>query len=188
MLDIENKKTFILKILPLRGSSPPLPQTGFTLLEVMVVLVLIGVILSFVTLSIGDGGRAQHLEREAKRLATLLELANQAAIMQVQEIGLVFEENRYAFLMLEDNQWVNLQQDAMLRPRQLPVGMEIVLTIEEGAIALANSENNPHILILSSGEITPFTADFFFTVEDTEQYRVTANLLGETTLEWVDAF
>jgi prepilin-type N-terminal cleavage/methylation domain-containing protein len=42
---------------------------GFTLLEVVVVLALIGVILGFARLSLGDGGAAARLEHDARTLA-----------------------------------------------------------------------------------------------------------------------
>lgn len=51
-------------------------QHAFTLLELVVVLALIGVILSFARLSLGDGGAAARLEQDARTLAAALRLAH----------------------------------------------------------------------------------------------------------------
>jgi len=68
---------------------------GFTLIEIMVVMVIIGVVLSFVTLSIGSNSLAREMAQEAQRLTYLLELAHQEAVMEsrcdgISRNGLVF--------------------------------------------------------------------------------------------------
>ena len=55
------------------------PAAGFTLLELMVVLVLIGIILTFAVLSLRGDKLAEEMERESRRLATLVSLANDEA-------------------------------------------------------------------------------------------------------------
>ena len=65
-------------------------QAGFTLLEMMVVVVIIGIIMSFATLSIGGGDRrADELKREAQRFMALLELASSEAIKRCAAILIV---------------------------------------------------------------------------------------------------
>jgi general secretion pathway protein H len=101
---------------------------GFTLIEIVVVIVIIGVILSFATLSIGSGGLEQKLEQEAQRLASLLQLASQEAILQSKEMGVFFETDGYRFYVLTSKKWQALtESDDIFRPRQLPFGLQIAL-------------------------------------------------------------
>lgn len=61
------------------------------------VLVLMGIVLSMMTLSVGDGGKYRQLEEEAQRLKTLISLAKDEVIIHSQDWTLVFKENGYLF-------------------------------------------------------------------------------------------
>ena len=89
---------------------------GFTLIELMVVLVVAGVLLSLVSLS-GGGNAERALRYEAERVAQLLALAREEA--QVLGTPIRFEANseRYRFLVRQDRQW-RLIDDQDLRERQ----------------------------------------------------------------------
>ena len=89
---------------------------GFTLIELMVVLVVAGVLLSLVSLS-GGGNAERALRYEAERVAQLLALAREEA--QVLGTPIRFEANsdRYRFLVRQDRQW-RLADDADLRERR----------------------------------------------------------------------
>ena len=79
---------------------------GFTLIEIMVVIVIIGVVVSFITLAINNGGSTPQLQQEeAQRLASLLTLANQEAILQAKELGVAFTSEGYRFYEWRGLQW-----------------------------------------------------------------------------------
>ena len=78
---------------------------GFTLLEIMAVLVIIGIVLTFVTLSTGGGGRVEQMQREANRLAALLALAKEEAIMRGEQLALRVGENDYEFMTASRCAW-----------------------------------------------------------------------------------
>jgi general secretion pathway protein H len=78
-----------------------LPPRGFTLLEIMVVLVLIGIITSFALLSVGGGPR-ERLAEEGQRLAALVELHQQEAILSGEVRGIRFTRTGYAILSLDE--------------------------------------------------------------------------------------
>ena len=62
---------------------------GFTLLELLVVVFIIGIMATMFTLSVGvAGGTDRELRRETERLQTLLALALEDASFQSRELGL----------------------------------------------------------------------------------------------------
>lgn len=138
---------------------------GFTLIEILVTVVVIGVVIGMATLAIGDRG-AVLLKEETQRLTALIRLTQEEAILQSQDLGMGFWDNGYAFFKLTDKVdeerkpiWDPLQDD-ILRQRNLPEGMEFDLTLEGLDIVMkAIPVKRPQVFFMSSGEITPFTLD-----------------------------
>ncbi|RKZ47108.1 MAG: type II secretion system protein GspH [Candidatus Parabeggiatoa sp. nov. 3] len=159
---------------------------GFTLIEIMVVMIIIGVILSFATLSIGDGGLAQKLEQEAQRLTALLKLAQTEAIMQAKEMGISFDNQGYRFYVLQAQKWQPFTiQDDIFRPRTLPKGIFTEIHLEGEPIILNEAKNTPQLLLLSSGELIPFQILFIAETDETMRYRITGTALWELSLQQV---
>lgn len=73
-------------------------QRGFTMIEVLVVIVIIGVMASMIVVSITLGDPRRELLREAERLRTVLALAAEEAVIQQVELGAEFTESGYRFL------------------------------------------------------------------------------------------
>jgi general secretion pathway protein H len=159
-------------------------QRGFTLLELMVVLVIIGVLLSFVGLSTGGDSRAEQLQREATRLIALIDMASEQAVLRSEQLAVRFGDTDYEFMLLQAGKWAALQDDGLLRARELPKGIELRLELEENPPPGLQAEDAeaPQVFLLSSGEMTPFTLTF--SAPETEQrYVVKATLLGRLELE-----
>jgi general secretion pathway protein H len=157
-------------------------SAGFTLLELMVVMVLIGIIFSFAMLSMGGDDIADLMEREARRLETLLALANDEAIVRGEELGIRFADDGYEFLVLALDGW-KMPDDGLLKGYNLPADIQLLLELEgEQSLAVEDSEEDaelpPQVLILSSGEMTPFSVTFNSRLSD-YRYRLTASLMGE---------
>jgi len=155
---------------------------GFTLVEILVVVVIIGVISSMVVLSFGIADDERELDKQARRLVSLLELTADEATLQGRDFGLEIMSGGYRFVELDPllEQWNEVFGDDLLRPRQLDEGMEFDLFVEDRrvllkvAAAVIETEDDeddedkdmrkraltdqfePHILILSSGDISPF--------------------------------
>src|SRR5688572_13831730 len=68
------------------------PQRGFTLLELLVVVAIIGLLVQAVTLSMSALGNDRELEQEAGRLGSLIDLLNEEALMQSRDYGIMFTE------------------------------------------------------------------------------------------------
>ncbi len=90
---------------------------GFTLLELLVVLVIAGILLGAVALNVNPGDR-QVLQNEAQRIALLLQLARDEAIVRNQPIAFEADEQRYRFLIRKNDNWQALTDDELLRERE----------------------------------------------------------------------
>lgn len=134
---------------------------GFTLVEMLVVVVIIGVMVVGAVLALGVAGRDRSLENETRRFDALLAYARDLAELQTREYGLRFTRTGYTFLAWDarDNRWLEVGDD-VLRPRTLPEGLEFDLVLEGRRIVLDREEKiqtpTPHIGVASSGEFTSF--------------------------------
>src|SRR5690606_25242751 len=74
-------------------------QRGFTLLEIMVVMVMVAVLAAIVTPNLfAAKSRGKDLEREASMLAARLRAAQDDAMLYGIEYGLVFSADGYRFV------------------------------------------------------------------------------------------
>jgi general secretion pathway protein H len=163
-------------------------SSGFTLLELLVVLVLIGIIFSFAMLSLGGDDLAELMEQETRRLDTLLNLVSDEAVLRGEEMAVHFTDTGYEFLVLSGDRWQAQEGDHLLQARSLPADIEIRLEVDGDSPGLATTDDEdeealtPQVYILSSGEMTPFSATLQSPQSDT-RYHLSASLLGEVTWE-----
>jgi len=139
------------------------PQSGFTLLEIMVVVVIGAIVAVATTLSLGARGFDPELDEHGRRLGALLELASEEATLQAREYAVEFRAEGYAFHVFDPDtgEWHRLADDRLLRPRTLPEGTELTLSVEGRPVRLPEARAatpRPQVMLLSSGEITPFRA------------------------------
>jgi general secretion pathway protein H len=166
---------------------------GFTLLEILVVVLIIGLILSLATLTIAPG-EGQKLEREAKRIYALMEVVKEEAVLNSQEMAFAMTDEGYGFQVFAVDGWQPLEGDNVLRDRELPEQIRMKLNILGEAIDLAankksetsNSDKDENkedhvgarIFFLSSGEVTPFELFLHFETEE-DGFTIVGNELGE---------
>lgn len=159
---------------------------GFTLLELLVVLVILSVMAATAVLSLGVLGRDDELQREASRLSALLGLAGEEALLNGQDLGLYVEPDGYRFMAFspESGQWVELS-NATFRPRRLPAGLGLSLSVEERPIQLqalaGDAPEQPQVGLYSSGEMTPFSLMLSRELAD-DGYLIEGRADGELTL------
>ncbi|RMD79145.1 MAG: type II secretion system protein GspH, partial [Gammaproteobacteria bacterium] len=129
-------------------------------MEVLVVVLIVALLASLASLSLG--GRRDRAGEEARRLAALLELAAQEAVLQGRELGVELRPEGYRFLVLGEGprgrRWLPLSGDRLLRERRLPPSVLVEELEVEGREALpaGAGEALGRLYFLSSGEATPF--------------------------------
>ncbi|PZO06675.1 MAG: type II secretion system protein GspH [Lysobacteraceae bacterium] len=100
--------------------------TGFTLLEVMVVLLIMGLLVGLVSALVLPDDQAR-LDVETQRLAQLLALASEQSRMGGHDIAWTVLPAGYGFLQREAGSfWTPVAGSDLLRARELPSGMAIV--------------------------------------------------------------
>lgn len=103
------------------------PARGFTLLELLVVLVIAGILLGMIAFNAIPGER-QALQNEAQRLALLMQLARDEAIVRNRPVAFEADAYQYRFEVRDGQEWKQLGDDELLRARDFdraPLGLSI---------------------------------------------------------------
>ena len=135
---------------------------GFTLIEILVVVVIIGVVTAGVLLSVTLTGRDHELEQESERLVALFTYVREQAELQTREYGARFAGDGYEFVAYDPRRatWRSVLEDEALGPRRLPEGLGVSLQVEARPVVLnAPSDANdrtPQVMIFSNGDLTSF--------------------------------
>ena len=144
-------------VLAARTTARACRAAGFTLLELLVVLVIAGLTLGMVSFNAVPSER-QMLQKESQRIALLLQLARDEAIVRNRPIAFEADGQGYRFLMREENVWQLLTQDDLLRARQFqrpPVAVSITPAVERVTLRVVFGRepvDKPFVLTLASGD------------------------------------
>lgn len=151
---------------------------GFTLIELLVVIVILGGLVGLAVLSVGSSHSSREVRDEAQRLAALITVLADEAVLDGREYGLLIDDEGYRVLHYEEAsgrwveadrreahrvpEWMRLQLEldgtplrlvTPVRERDDPAGLS---DARERAQRRAPPEE-PQLLILSSGELSPFS-------------------------------
>ncbi|MEK6749492.1 MAG: type II secretion system minor pseudopilin GspH [Pseudomonadota bacterium] len=181
----------------------PVKRTpGFTLIEVLVVMLIISIMTSFAVIAIGKS-KDRALEEEAKRLTALLRMGSEEAVLRSTDYVLTVAQDGYRFYewSVKDHNFIPLDaEDGVFRPRQLPKDMLLGGEINGTPIVFPKEnkedkkgaqdsalddidvtdkkkkkspiENKPVIYFFSSGERIPFA------LEIRQDFGATYKILG----------
>jgi len=151
-----------------RSRVAPAAEAGFSLLELLVVVVIIGLLVRAVMLSWAVLGNDREIEQEAARLRSVIDLLHEEALMQSRDYGLMFTQTGYRFYLFDYQrlEWVVPAADRLLETHRLPPQLSMTLVLDGRQVPLLRDfesrqiENaEPQVMVLSSGEVTPFTLE-----------------------------
>ena len=136
---------------------------GFTLIEILVVVVIIGVISAAIVLSVNLTGRDRELENESDRLLALMNYAREQAELQTREYGVIFHDDGYQFVAYDPRRlrWREVYEDESLRLRRLPDGLDFKLIVDARPVVLV-----PTGEVKKTPKVDPDKKDKAKTLED----------------------
>jgi general secretion pathway protein H len=153
-------------------------SSGFTLLEVLVVVVIIGIITAMAVLSATVLGGDHEMDQEAQRLQAILAQAREESMLDGRDVGLRVDRRGYDFLRYNGRvgAWEPVVGDPLLRERELPGGLNAGLRLEARDVVLETREAPtedepalPQIVMQASGDLVPF--ELLLSRDGTEQVR-----------------
>ena len=180
-----------------------LRHAGITLMEVMLVILLMGLTAAAVTMSIGNSGPQQALEKNAQQFIAATELVLDETVLSGQFIGIVVEKTSYQFVYYKDGQWNPLEKDRILSEKQMEPGVVLNLVLDGLPLVQEDEKDEswfdepliepsaedkkkhpePQILLLPSGEMSAFELSFITkTDKGPLDVLVVGDALGRLTL------
>lgn len=174
---------------PVRTGPPPRTaprgHRGFTLLELLVVVVLVALLTGTVVLGFTGADTEHRLRASAEQLAYTIELGRQYALQRNREWGLYVEPDGVQFAEFDPQERAWLEQTA--RPfGTVEIVENVALRVEsegvEGLAAAEDEEDLPKVILFSSGEVTPFTV-YLEPEWDTASWEVSSDGLSRVEAE-----
>ena len=168
----------------------PSRAAGFSLIELLVVIVILAIMAGMVLISMGTLRSEAPTETEARRLTALLELVAEESLIQGRDYGLELFTDGYRFLSWDPDSrlWSVVDDEAIMRRRTLPEEVRVVLAVDGREVVVDEEERDrgedellPHVAIFSSGEFTPFEL-FLVTDSVADAWVLRGGMRGELEL------
>lgn len=178
---------------------------GFTLLELLLVLTLMAFLFSTVKIPDLTKNPFDLVEHEAKKVAHLIDLASEYAVLNNALVGFAVREQEYAFLAYDGERWIEIPEPPFTRATfeqiELSIQLDGLEWQEQSLISSVEWINEdrkeelldeldeqpedvflfPQVFILPSGEISPFDLDLFYTDGFDTNDEIAFKVRGEFT-------
>lgn len=126
-------------------------NSGFTLIEIMVVIVIIGVLIGFTITSFGNFSHSKQLKNAALQLKELVLLLEHQAILEAASFDIKIDQNGYqALRFIPPAQWLIYNKNPVFRYHYFPPGTVVHLQNE------LNHSIEKTIHIDPTGKLKPF--------------------------------
>ncbi len=153
-------------------------QRGFTLWEILVVVLIVVLTVSVVVSSTSLGRGDANLKVLGNDLGKLIHLLYQEAVFENRNYAISLNQQGYSVLEYNGEDWV-ISEQSFFRKIKLGDTRESILLVDNLEVsAVETGSAVPHILILSSGEMSTFE----WQITDTNleaQIIVQGDLLGK---------
>jgi general secretion pathway protein H len=106
-------------------------QHGFTLIEVMLVIVIAGLMVSMIQFSFSGDKAEEALDQSSRRFAGVFDIAAEYGMLNNVELGLMISKNSYQFLGYDGVTWTDVSENEIFSEYQLPEGVELVLQLDD---------------------------------------------------------
>lgn len=154
-------------------------NTGFSLIEIMVVLVIIAFATNMMIYNLG-GDQEDELEKSAVKMNTVINLAADYAVLNQLELGFHLDKGILEFLAFDGEKWIPLTGNKVFKAVKFPEFLDVELQLDDLPWAeenlleqvdwreLMDTEDEesfleleklkiPQVILLSSGEVSPFS-------------------------------
>ena len=129
----------------------PTLARGFTLIEILVVMLIFGITISFAMLSFGDFGAKRRVVLAAEQFVNYVKLVQQQAVLETGTLGIRVDQNTYQALRFHpDKGWQLFPLKSIFRRREFP--SSVFLQFEPRI----PSGRDPQIVINESAEMNRF--------------------------------
>jgi len=131
---------------------------GFTLIEILIVIVIISIVSGIAALTISRNQQKQY-EYLANSLSHLITLAEEEAMLRPATLGLAFTPENFQFFEYQDKVTENkthwqVQTDKLYGLHSFSPNIKLTIKVQNKIVPL---DGQPHIIISESGDIVPFT-------------------------------
>ena len=135
-------------------------KRGFTLIEMLVVILIIGILLGITLLSPITGSVHKIVQEQGARLEVLFAQVRDKALLENVEYGFsVQADGSYQWwqMPLESRKWV-LMEESPLQPYKVPKALNIWLESEELVTEQSRNDDikGPAVVFYSDRQATPF--------------------------------
>ncbi len=132
--------------------------SGFTLIEILVVVTIVAIVVATVVLGFTGADSEKRLEGEAYQFVQRFELARTFSLQRNAEWGVYVEPDGYEFAEfdVDAGSWLRWS-DRPLQRVGVDESMSLRVKHDEVELPNAGEEDLPDLVIFSSGEVTPFS-------------------------------
>lgn len=124
---------------------------GFTLVEILVVLIIIGTTMTFAMLSFGDFGKSRQSKAAAEQFIEYVTLLEQKAILENKLLGISIKPHAYQAMKYNSSHgWQTISNGSLYTQQPLPKGLHF----NQGK---RDMNAKVDIIIQTTGDITPFS-------------------------------